>query len=139
MATPSSAPHFLHNRIDKPKRKTIVRQYLVFREDQSTPIETLRTQAHGLDLANNRQLLQARFNLGRRVNVCISPEIPGKYGNAYSYRRLRQCKTMLSCPNPEQAELAIEAILRFAESLNGKWLAPKEDPTPPAQKQGEGE
>jgi len=35
---------------------------------------------------------------------------------------------VLDCPTPEQAELAIEAILSFAQSLDGIWLSPSAGP-----------
>jgi hypothetical protein len=39
---------------------------------------------------------------------------------------MKKCSVTVACPTPEQAELAIEAILSFAQSLDGKWLAPSE-------------
>jgi hypothetical protein len=61
---------------------------------------------------------------GRRVRFRIQPEIwPNEAEKRWNYLRVRQRGVTVSYPSPEQADLAMEAILAFAQSLEGKGLA----------------
>lgn len=74
--------------------------------------------------AQNQATLGVAELLGRRTQIRISVEAWCKWSGRWRYKRLRARHVTVSCPNPEQAELFITAILGVAESLNGKWLAP---------------
>jgi len=89
----------------------------------------------------NRGILDVRHSLGQRTNIRIGCEGLARIGVSTGYKRLRHCAVFLSCPTPEQAELAIEAILSFAQSLDGIWLTASPElsqvaPTEPAKAQG---
>jgi hypothetical protein len=107
----------------------------ILREDTSVPITVDVPHVQDATRAENRAVMAVSEILGRRVRVRIQPEIWVKWGGKrWNYRRARQRGVTLSCPSTEQAELAIEAMLRFAEVLNGKWLAPSIEPHPPRGK-----
>lgn len=91
----------------------------------SVPITVDMPHVQDTTRAENRAVMAVPESLGRRVRVWIQPEIWVKRGGKrWNYRRARQRAVTVSCPSPEQAELAIDAILAFAQSLNSKWLAP---------------
>ena len=62
--------------------------------------------------------------LGRRAQIRVSTEVWCKWGGRWRYKRLRASHVTVSCPSPEQAELAIEALISFLKQLDGKFLAP---------------
>lgn len=64
-------------------------------------------------------------SLGQRVKVRIDAEVWINWHGKRTYKRLRGLSLLVSAPNPEQAELFIQAMHDFAATLNGKWLAPK--------------
>jgi hypothetical protein len=82
--------------------------------------------------AVNKGLLGVAEIMGRRTQIRISPEV-WKWRGRWRYKRMRARHVTISCPNPEQAEIAIEAIVRFAESLDDKWLAPSPAQSLPAK------
>ena len=101
------------------------RERPILREDTSVPITVDIPRMQDATRAENRAVMAVSETLGRRVRVRIQPEIWVKWGGKrWNYRRARQRGVTVSCPSPEQAELAMEAILAFAQSLEGKWLAP---------------
>jgi hypothetical protein len=103
-----------------------VRQRPILREDTSAPTTVEIHDVQDETRAENKAVMVVSETLGRRVRVRIQPEIWVKWGGKrWNYRRARQRGVTLSCPSPEQAELAIEAISAFTKSLEGKWLAPK--------------
>jgi hypothetical protein len=102
----------------------------ILREDTTAPITVEMHEVQEETRAENRAVMGVSETLGRRVRFRIQPEIWVKWGGKrWNYRRARQCGVTLSCPTSEQAELAIEAISAFAQSLEGKRLAP-----PPASR-----
>jgi hypothetical protein len=97
----------------------------ILREDTTVPITVEMHDVQEETRAENRAVMGVSETLGRRVRVRIQPEIWVKWGGKrWNYRRARQCGIAVSCPNPEQAELFIQAMHDFAASLTGKWLAP---------------
>jgi hypothetical protein len=92
--------------------------------------------------AINHGLLSVPHSLARRVNLKLDVELNLKWRGRRTYKRLRAASILVSCPNPEQAELFIEAIHAFAKTLDGLWLAPRPEearqaPTPgPKPEQG---
>ena len=97
----------------------------ILRENTDSPNIVDRACMQETTRAENWAIMAASESLGRRVRVRIQPEIWVKWGaRGWNYRRARQQYVTISCPSPEQAQLAIDAILCFAESLNDKWLAP---------------
>ena len=102
--------------------------YLTFGLDRNAP-NAVRVPAMQADeLAVNKGLLSISKAVGRRTQIRISPEAWLKWRGRWIYKRLRARHVTISCPDPEQAELFLEAIVGFARSLEGKWLAP---PPPP--------
>ena len=97
---------------------------LIRRQDLTQPILTMRQPLQSGERESNRGILDVRHSLGQRTNIRIGCDALTRIGVSTPYRRLRHCAVFLSCPTPEQAELAIEAILSFAQSLDGIWLAP---------------
>ena len=90
---------------------------------------------HEHSKAINRGFLLMPQSQSRRVKIRVSPDVWLRFnGKSWNYKRLRESYVTLSCPNAEQAELAVNAILAFAASLDGKWLAPAPEdqaaPTP---------
>ena len=61
--------------------------------------------------------------LGRRVRVRLQAEVFLKDSvKPWSFRRLPRTQIQFSAPNAEQAQLFLNALFDFAESLNGKLL-----------------
>jgi hypothetical protein len=75
--------------------------------------------------AQNLGLLTVPHSLGERVKTRLDFEVKVTWNGSRTYKRLRGVSILISSPNPEQAELFIQAIHDFAASLNGKWLASK--------------
>jgi hypothetical protein len=100
--------------------------YFVRAQDLRSPVSVARDNVHAITRARNRGVLEVRHSLAQRTNIRINVDCLTRVGNRTTYKRLAQLAAILSCPTPEQAELAIEAILSFAQSLDGKWLAPAE-------------
>ena len=110
-------------------------------EDTSAPTQSRPAIVHDVAKAFNQSLLLMPQNLARRVKLRFSPEVWIRFGRkSWYFKRLRSNSVILSCPNAEPAELAVNAILAFAASLDGKWLAPAPEtaaaPTP-GQKQAQ--
>ena len=97
--------------------------YLTFGLDRSAPNTVKAPLLQDHERAQNRALLAVPEMLGRRTQIRISVESWCKWNGRWQYKRLRSRHVTISCPNPEQAELAIEAVLRFAQSLDSKLLA----------------
>ncbi len=114
---------------DSTLRAVTARMRPILREDTTVPNKVDVHQVQDQTRAENRAVMAVSEILGRRVRIRIQPEIWVKWGGRrWNYRRARQCGVTVSCPSPEQAELVIQAIAAFAQSLEGKWLAP-----PPTQ------
>ena len=98
------------------------RKHPVLHEDTSTPIIAEAQEMQDDARVQNRAIMECSEMMGRRVRIRFQPEIWVKWRGKWGYRRARQCGVILSCPDPDQAELGSNVILKFAESLNGKWL-----------------
>lgn len=100
--------------------------YLTFGLDRDAPI-TVRVPVVQVDEeAQNRAILGIAEILGRRTQIRIGTEVWCKWRGIWRYKRLRARHVTVSCSNPEQAELLIEAISAFAQSLEGMRLAPSQ-------------
>ena len=97
--------------------------YLTFPVDKNAPITVRTPKMQAEHQAQNEGLLGVAEILGRRTQIRISPEVWCKWRGRWRYKRLRARHVTISCPNPEQADLVLDAIARFAESLDGKSLA----------------
>ena len=102
--------------------------YLTFGLDRNAPITVRVPNMQADQQAQNKAIMGIAEIMGRRTQIRFSPEVWSKSDGRWRYKRLRARHVTLSCSSPEQAELAIKAIAQFAESLDGKWLAP-----PPTQ------
>jgi hypothetical protein len=100
------------------------RNYLTFNLDRSAPISVRIPSLHADEQAQNNAILGVAEILGRRTQIRISTEVWCKWQGRWRYKRMRARHVTVNCPDPEQAALAIEAVLAFAKSLDGKWLAP---------------
>jgi hypothetical protein len=85
--------------------------------------------------ALNHGWLLVSESLAERIKLRFDVEVCGKWRGTKVYKRLRSNSLLVSAPNAEQAELFIQAMHDFAASLNGKWLAPKPEPTSGADQQ----
>jgi hypothetical protein len=103
-----------------------LRTMFIRKENLSLPVSVRRESPRIEDKAQNSATLQVRHSLSQRTILRLGVEVLTKYRGKSVYRRLKMSACYLSIPTPEQAELAIEAILTFAQSLDGKWLAPSE-------------
>ena len=98
--------------------------YLTFGLDRNAPI-TVRTPDMQADQqAQNKAVMGVAEILGRRTQIRISPEVWCKWRGKWRYKRLRARHVTISCPNPAQAELVVEAVATFVRQLEGKFLAP---------------
>jgi len=88
------------------------------------PIRTRRNDLQPEEVLENRATLILRHSLGQRTQFRIVFDVLTRCSGRTIYKRLRRQSVFLNVGDPEQAELAIEAILTFAQSLDGKWLAP---------------
>jgi hypothetical protein len=100
------------------------RNYLTFGLDRHAPIAVRVPTLQADEQAQNKAILGVAEILGRRTQIRVSPEVWCKWQGRWRYKRMRARHVTVNCPNPEQATLVIEAILAFAKSLDGKWLAP---------------
>ena len=103
------------------------RTYMVRSEDLTAPLIVLRDGLQTLQRQVNLGLMHIRHSLRQRTNIRLTFDCLVRRERGSTYKRLSQMSARLSCPTPEQAELAIDAILAFAQSLDGKWLAPAQD------------
>lgn len=95
-------------------------------EDLSLPIAAkspLRTIPETL---SNRAQMQVRPVTGKRILCTFFVEARTIIGGKSRYRRLKQRSVTLSVGSVEECELAIDAVLAFALSLDGKHLATNE-------------
>ena len=99
--------------------------YLTFGLDRNAPNAVRIPVVQADEQAQNKAIMGIAEILGRRTQIRISPEVWCKWRGRWRYKRLRARHVTISCPNPEQADLALEAIVRFAESLESKWIAPR--------------
>jgi hypothetical protein len=102
------------------------RTYMVRSEDLTAPLIVLRDGLQTLQRQVNLGLMHVRHSLRQRTNIRLTFDCLVRRERGSTYKRLSQMSARLSCPTPEQAELAIDAILAFAQSLDGKWLAPRD-------------
>jgi len=98
--------------------------YLTFGLDKDSPIAVKVPTLHADEQAQNRAILGVAEILGRRTQIRVGIEVWCKWRGRWRYKRMRAQHVTLSCPNPEQAELVIEAFSRFLKSLDGNFLAP---------------
>ena len=80
--------------------------------------------------ALNHGLMAVSSALRQRVKLRCDVEVNANWRGSRVYKRMRACSILVSAPNPEQAELFIQALHDFAASLSGKWLAPPPTPGP---------
>src|SRR5262249_3417059 len=97
--------------------------YLTFGLDRDAPITVRVPTVHADEQAQNKAILGISEILGRRTQIRVSTEVWCNWRGRWRYKRLRARHVTISCPNPEQAELVIEAVAAFAKSLEGLWLA----------------
>lgn len=64
--------------------------------------------------------LVARYSSGHRLKLRVQCEV----WSGQRYKLLPAFRLAIESPDPQQAQLALEAISRFAKSLDGVWLAP---------------
>lgn len=114
----------------QPKQRHITHSYFFRREDCSYPIAAKRACMQVDSKAFNLGTLLVRESLGQRTLIRLGTECFTTRKGKRTYARLRGTNVTLSCPSSQQAELAIEAILEFAMSLDGKWLAPAPQSSP---------
>jgi hypothetical protein len=78
-------------------------------------------------IALNSGLLNIREIQGKRVLVKLAFETFVRFkGKTGRYKRLRGNAVTFSCPNAQQAQLVMDAVLQFSLSLDGKWLVAPE-------------
>jgi hypothetical protein len=120
---------WLHDPKLQPKTVILKREktYVVRIQDLNSPVAVLKSTATLFARACNSALMYVRHSLNQRTHVRMTFDAATRVCNRSVYRRLQQVGLVLDCPTPEQAELAIDAILAFAQSLDGKWLAPAAD------------
>jgi len=117
------------------------RTYFVKTEVLTSPTAVARDTLQMIPRAENKAVLEVRHSLQQRTKIRLSFDCLVRGCKQSSYKRLKQMGCLLSCPTPEQAELAIEAILSFAQSLDGIWLTASPEPgqvapVEPAKAQG---
>jgi hypothetical protein len=119
---------WLHDPKLQPKTVILKREktYVVRIQDLNSPVAVLKSTATLFARACNSALMYVRHSLNQRTHVRMTFDAATRVCNRSVYRRLQQVGLVLDCPTPEQAELAIDAILAFAQSLDGKWLAPRD-------------
>jgi hypothetical protein len=98
------------------------RNYLTFGIDRNAPITVKIPELQDHEQAQNRAIMGVAESLGRRTQIRVSADVWAKWNGRWGYRRLRARHVTINCPTPEQAQLAIETIVKFAELLDGKWL-----------------
>jgi hypothetical protein len=119
-----------------------VYKFFIPRQDRSLPHRTRRIELALEDKLKNDARLLVRESLGQRTQLRLFFDCLTRARGRSTYKRLLGQTVYLDCPTAEQAELAIEAILSFAQSLDGKWLAPAEPAQavePQAQAQSAGD
>ena len=99
-------------------------KYFIPKADLTAPFRTKRQQPLIDDAHVNHARLEVRRSLSQRCSIRLYFDCLTRYRGKSLYKRMRGTTVYVDCPTPEQAELAIEAILSFAQSLDGKWLAP---------------
>jgi hypothetical protein len=100
------------------------RNYLTFGLEREAPITVRVPVVQADEQAQNKAILGVAETLGRRTQIRLSTEVWCKWRGRWRYKRMRARHVTVNCPNPEQAELVIEAISVFSQSLEGMWLAP---------------
>lgn len=105
---------------------TTIRKFFLPKEDLTSPISTRRLTLQLGDAVFNSAAIHVRQSLGQRCKIRVSFEALTRYSGRSTYRRLKNQVVYLDCPNARQAEFAIEAILSFAQSLDGIWLTEPE-------------
>lgn len=107
------------------------RSFFVFAQDRTLPTRVRTEQARVETKFHNSGVMQVRHSLGQRTNLRVNFEVATRSKGTTVYRRLRQRAAFISCPNPDQAELVVDAIMAFALSLDGKWLTPSNNESTP--------
>jgi hypothetical protein len=102
------------------------RTVFITKENLDGPIRTKRNCLYPEDSAWNRAVLYLRHSLAQRTQFRLDFYVLARSGARTVYKRLRKQSVFVNVGDPHQAEMAIEAILSFAQSLDGKWLAPSE-------------
>lgn len=105
---------------------SFTRTVFIPKQDLDGPIKTRRSDVYPEDSAWNRAVVYLRHSLGQRTQFRLDFYVLARSGARTVYKRLRKQSVFVNVGDPTQAELAIEAILSFAQSLDGKWLAPAE-------------
>jgi hypothetical protein len=96
--------------------------YLTFGLDRNAPLTVRVPTMQAEQQAQNRALLSIAEILGRRTQIRISPEVWCKWHGRWRYKRLRARHVTISCADPDQAGLVLEALVGFLRTLDGKWL-----------------
>jgi hypothetical protein len=98
------------------------RKWFALPDDLTIPIRAKLAPLPDDAVAMNRAIFGLRESRGRRILVRVSTETHVSYKGSYHYKRIRGYACTLSCPNTKQAELALGAVFKFMQSLDGKWL-----------------
>lgn len=105
---------------------SITRTLFIRKQLLDGPITTRRSELQPEERALNHAITHLRHSLGQRTQFRVVFDVLTRRSGRTVYKRLRKQSVFINVGDPEQAELAIEAILSFAQSLDGKWLAPAE-------------
>ena len=112
----------------QPRKRLKTNHLLPIKEDMDTPIQLMGQFETSLALQEialtyNRFTLSERESQGRRTKLRVAVDVyaRNRKGNL-GFQRLRNKAVLLSCPNAEQAELAIDLIRQVCASLDGKHL-----------------
>lgn len=101
-----------------------IRNYFIPQGDLTLPHRTRRIPISTEERLQNQARLLVRHSFNQRTQLRLFFDCLTRQSGRSTYKRMLGQTVYLDCPTPEQAELAIEAILAFAQSLDGKWLAP---------------
>lgn len=78
---------------------------------------------HDADEMYNRYAMCSSESHGKRTQIRIAFEVWCRPRNRMAYARLRNKHVVLSFPDAEQAELAMETVRNVCKAMEGKHLA----------------
>jgi hypothetical protein len=102
-------------------------QYFLSQEDLTLPIAAKTPLCDLHAKLQNQAQMQVRILMKRRVLIRFYIEARTTIAGCSVYRRLKQRSVTLSVGSVEEAERAIDAVLSFAMSLDGKHLVDQQD------------
>src|SRR5262249_5344946 len=107
---------------DASRKRHSLKNYLTFGIDRNAPITVKVPEVQDHEQAQNRAIMGVAESLGRRTQIRVSVDVWIKLGGRWPYKRLRARHITINCPSPEQAEIVIEAIVKFTKSIDGNLL-----------------